>query len=229
VEIDGEHDWHGGHVGNPTITPLVRECDSQDTILVQINPIVRDAVPTTARDIVNRLNEVAFNSPLVKELRMIALLNRVADPGHGEGAKWIAMRIDRIATDRVTVLARPRSWPPNGASCAGCATKATVLPGSSSKRLAPMAALVAAAFSGEPLLAHWTQTFMGSAAGFFAQFFPLFLLDAPFGKILDDSGSVSATANFMTDKLGPGRSVLAVVLAGALVTYGGVSCSLPCS
>ena len=104
VEIDGEHYWDGGYVGNPTITPLVRECDSHDTILVQINPIVRDAVPKTARDIMNRLNEVAFNSPLVKELRMIALLNRVADPGHGEGAKWAAMRIHRIATDRVTEL-----------------------------------------------------------------------------------------------------------------------------
>jgi H+/gluconate symporter-like permease len=89
--------------------------------------------------------------------------------------------------------------------------------------LAPVAALVAAAFSGEPLLAHWTQTFMGSAAGFFAQFFPLFLLGALFGKLMDDSGSVSAIAQFMTDKLGTGRAVLAVVLAGALVTYGGVS------
>ena len=89
--------------------------------------------------------------------------------------------------------------------------------------LAPVAALVAAAFSGEPLLAHWTQTFMGSAAGFIAQFFPLFLLGALFGKLMDDSGSVTAIANFMTDKLGPSRSMLAVVLAGALVTYGGVS------
>ncbi len=89
--------------------------------------------------------------------------------------------------------------------------------------LAPLAALVAAAFSGEPLLAHWTQTFMGSAAGFIAQFFPLFLLGALFGKLMDDSGSVTTIANFMTDKLGLKRSILAVVLAGALVTYGGVS------
>jgi H+/gluconate symporter-like permease len=89
--------------------------------------------------------------------------------------------------------------------------------------LAPLAALVAAAFSGEPLLAHWTQTFMGSAAGFVAQFFPLFLLGALFGKLMDDSGSVTAIANFMTQTLGPSRSILAVVLAGALVTYGGVS------
>jgi H+/gluconate symporter-like permease len=89
--------------------------------------------------------------------------------------------------------------------------------------LAPVAALIAAAFAGEPLLAHWTQTFMGSAAGFIAQFFPLFLLGALFGKLMDDSGSVSAIAQAMTDKLGPSRAILAVVLAGALVTYGGVS------
>jgi len=89
--------------------------------------------------------------------------------------------------------------------------------------LAPAAALIAAAISWEPLLAHWTQTFMGSAAQFLAQFFPLFLLGALFGKLMDDSGSVEAIARFMTERLGPGRAILAVVLAGALVTYGGVS------
>ena len=89
--------------------------------------------------------------------------------------------------------------------------------------LAPAAALLAAAFAGEPLLAHWTQTFMGSAAQFLAQFFPLFLLGALFGKLMEDSGSVTAIARWMTERLGTGRAMLAVVLAGALVTYGGVS------
>lgn len=89
--------------------------------------------------------------------------------------------------------------------------------------LAPAAALVAAAISREPLLAHWTQTFMGSAANFLAQFFPLFLLGALFGKLMDDSGSVTAIAHFMTERIGARRAILAVVLAGALVTYGGVS------
>ncbi len=89
--------------------------------------------------------------------------------------------------------------------------------------LAPAAGLIAAAAAGEPLLAHWTQTFMGSAAGFLASFFPLFLLGALFGKLMEDSGSVGAIAKFMTEKLGPQRAILAVVLAGALVTYGGVS------
>jgi H+/gluconate symporter-like permease len=89
--------------------------------------------------------------------------------------------------------------------------------------LAPGAALIAAAFAGGPLLAYWTQTFMDSASRFIAQFFPLFLLGALFGKLMEDSGSVAAIASFMTAKLRPQRAVLTVVLAGALVTYGGVS------
>jgi H+/gluconate symporter-like permease len=89
--------------------------------------------------------------------------------------------------------------------------------------LAPAAALVAAAFGGQPLLASWTQVFMESAARFLAQFFPLFLLGAVFGKLMDDSGSVSTVAIFMTRKFGERHVVPAVVLAGAVVTYGGVS------
>src|SRR5262245_18684663 len=89
--------------------------------------------------------------------------------------------------------------------------------------LAPVAALVAATFGREPLLANWTQIFMGSAARFLAQFFPIFLLGAVFGKLMDDSRSVSTVADFMTKSLGERRVILAVVLAGAFVTYGGVS------
>ncbi len=104
VEIDGEFYWDGGYAGNPTMTPLVRDCQSHDTILVQINPIKRPTVPRTARDILDRLNEVAFNAPLLKELRMIALLHKVADPGNGEGALWAKMRIHRIASDAMLNL-----------------------------------------------------------------------------------------------------------------------------
>jgi len=84
--------------------------------------------------------------------------------------------------------------------------------------LAPAAGLVAALFGGQPLLASWTQIFMSSAARFLAQFFPLFLLGAVFGKLMDDSGSVSAVARFMTRTMGKGRALLALVLAGAMVT-----------
>jgi NTE family protein len=104
VEIDGEAYWDGGYAGNPTITPLVRESNAQDTILVQINPRERPGTPRSASEILNRLNEVSFNATLMKELRMIALLRQVADPGSGEGARWAAMRTHRIMTDMMIDL-----------------------------------------------------------------------------------------------------------------------------
>ena len=88
IEIDGEAYWDGGYSGNPTLTTLVRECKSHDTILVPINPIERQGVPRSASDILNRLNEVSFNAVVLKELRMMALLRKVADPGDGEGKLW---------------------------------------------------------------------------------------------------------------------------------------------
>src|ERR1700733_14728048 len=99
IEIDGESYWDGGYAGNPTITPLIRESDAHDTILVQINPRERPETPRTASDILNRLNEISFNSPLMKELRMIALLRQVADLGSGEGARWANMRVHSVVTD----------------------------------------------------------------------------------------------------------------------------------
>jgi NTE family protein len=101
VEIEGEAYWDGGFAGNPTITPLVRESDAHDTILVQINPRERLKTPRTAGDILDRLNEISFNSPLMKELRMIALLRQAADPGRGEGARWASMRTHSIMTDKL--------------------------------------------------------------------------------------------------------------------------------
>ena len=85
VEIDGEPYWDGGYSGNPSMSPLVRECNASDTILVQINPIVRPGTPRTAREIQNRLNEISFNATLLKELKAGALLRQAADPGTGEG------------------------------------------------------------------------------------------------------------------------------------------------
>jgi NTE family protein len=99
IEIDGEGYWDGGYSGNPTITPLVRECNSQDTILVQINPVERPGLPRSARDILDRLNEVSFNAVLLKELRMIALLRQIAQPDNSESAKWAEMRIHRISSN----------------------------------------------------------------------------------------------------------------------------------
>src|SRR5262249_62321244 len=94
----------GGYTGNPTITPLVRECDSHDTLLVAVNPITRPGTPRSAREILDRLNEVSFNSALLKELRMIALLRQVADPGNCEGALWAGMRIHLISSPELAEL-----------------------------------------------------------------------------------------------------------------------------
>jgi NTE family protein len=112
VEIDGEAYWDGGYAGNPTITPLVRESNAQDTILVQINPRERPGTPRSAPEILNRLNEVSFNATLMKELRMIALLRQVAadsDTGDGtdpksEAARWARMRTHRIMSEIMTEL-----------------------------------------------------------------------------------------------------------------------------
>jgi NTE family protein len=104
IEIDGEAYWDGGFAGNPTITPLIRECASSDTILLQVNPVERPGRPRTAQEIASRLNEVSFNATLLKELRMIAVLRQVSDAGNSEGARWAEMRIHRIASAAMTDL-----------------------------------------------------------------------------------------------------------------------------
>jgi NTE family protein len=98
VEIDGEPYWDGGFSGNPTMTPLIRELTSRDTLLVAINPIERTGTPRSAQEIMNRINEISFNAALQKELRMMALLRQVVDPGHSEGAKWAEMRVHVISS-----------------------------------------------------------------------------------------------------------------------------------
>ena len=104
VEIDGEAYWDGGYSGNPTMTPLVQECVSDDTILVAINPVERPGIPRSARDILNRLNEVSFNAVLLKELRMIALLRKVASAEDAEVAHWAHMRVHMIRSDMLVEL-----------------------------------------------------------------------------------------------------------------------------
>ncbi|MGY6549132.1 MAG: patatin-like phospholipase family protein [Roseinatronobacter sp.] len=104
VEIDGIPYWDGGFFGNPTMSPLVRECDSHDTFLVQINPVVRPQTPRTAREIASRLNEISFNAPLLKELRTMALMRKVIDPGHPEAKALAEMRLHRITSDLMVTL-----------------------------------------------------------------------------------------------------------------------------
>ena len=72
VEIDGEAYWDGGFMGNPSLAPLLEECESRDIVIVQINPVQRDNIPRTAHDILNRVNEITFNASLMKDIRYIS-------------------------------------------------------------------------------------------------------------------------------------------------------------
>jgi predicted acylesterase/phospholipase RssA len=88
--------WDGGYMGNPVLFPLIDESDAQDLVIVQINPIRRDQVPRTARDILNRLNEITFNASLVKELRSVALLKAIVDEEGLNRVRYRDMRLHRI-------------------------------------------------------------------------------------------------------------------------------------
>lgn len=96
VEIDGEAYWDGGYAGNPALYPLVDDCDARDLVLVQINPFQRNEVPTRARDIINRLNEITFNASLIKELRSIGLLKDLIRSEGIEQEQYRDMRLHCI-------------------------------------------------------------------------------------------------------------------------------------
>jgi NTE family protein len=81
VEVDGEHYWDGGYLGNPAIYPLIYRTDSQDVLVVQINPVNIDEVPTTAQEILDRLNTITFNAGLIREMRAIDFVTRLIEDG----------------------------------------------------------------------------------------------------------------------------------------------------
>lgn len=81
VEIDGEAYWDGGFSANPALTPLILDSKVVDVLIVQLNPLRREELPRTAREIINRMNEISFNTSLVKELRALSTLGRMIDEG----------------------------------------------------------------------------------------------------------------------------------------------------
>jgi len=103
VEIDGVPYWDGGYMGNPAIFPFFAATESEDVLVVQINPIERHATPTSAREIVNRVNEITFNSSLLAEFRAIEFVGRLIDRGklpRGTGAgQYRRINVHRIALD----------------------------------------------------------------------------------------------------------------------------------
>jgi NTE family protein len=81
VEVDGEHYWDGGYMGNPALFPLIYSCETRDILVVHINPMERPDVPTTAREIMDRMNEISFNSSLMREMRAVAFVTKLIDDG----------------------------------------------------------------------------------------------------------------------------------------------------
>lgn len=99
VTVDGQHYWDGGYVGNPAIFPLIYQCKTHDVVIVHINPIVRPGVPRSAADILNRVNEVSFNSSLMREMRAIAFVTSLIQQGKVDRAEMKEMRIHSVRND----------------------------------------------------------------------------------------------------------------------------------
>ncbi len=91
VKVDGEYYWDGGFIGNPVFFPLIYDCESPDIILIQLNPTVREKIPTTAREIGDRLNEITNNASVVREMRAISFISDLIDDG----------KLDKNETKRV--------------------------------------------------------------------------------------------------------------------------------
>jgi NTE family protein len=99
VEIDGEAYWDGGYIGNPALHPLVDQTDCRDMVIVQINPMIRRELPRTGREILNRVNEISFNSSLIKDLRAIHLLHKLIEVEALETERYRDMRVHLIHAD----------------------------------------------------------------------------------------------------------------------------------
>jgi NTE family protein len=104
VEIDGEPYWDGGYMGNPPLFPLFGTTGTSDTVLVQINPIERAETPRTAREILNRLNEITFNSTLLREMRAIEFVTRLIHQGKLDATHYQKVHLHRIAADDLKPL-----------------------------------------------------------------------------------------------------------------------------
>jgi NTE family protein len=87
VEVDGEYYWDGSYAGNPAIFPLIYDCAAPDILMIHITPAERPGVPTTSPAIMNRMQEISFNTALIREMRTLDHFNRLIDDGRLEGRK----------------------------------------------------------------------------------------------------------------------------------------------
>jgi NTE family protein len=109
VEVAGEYYWDGGFIGNPVLKPLIRVCSARDIVLVKVNPLLRAQLPISARDIVDRLNEVTMNAALIRELGVIATINRLVKEGTLTDPRYVDIRLHAIADEAVMAALGVRS------------------------------------------------------------------------------------------------------------------------
>jgi NTE family protein len=101
VEIEGEYFWDGGYMGNPALFPLIYGCQSRDIVVIHVNPTKRREIPRTAQEIINRINEISFNSSLFREMRAIAFVTKLIDDGQTTDGSLKRMLIHAIEADDV--------------------------------------------------------------------------------------------------------------------------------
>jgi NTE family protein len=101
VEIDGEAYWDGGYTGNPPIFPLIYNCSSDDVVIVQLSPTRREELPRSSLEILNRVNEISFNSSLIREMRAIRFVTQLIDDGIILNGSLRRMRIHIVAAEDV--------------------------------------------------------------------------------------------------------------------------------
>jgi NTE family protein len=93
VEVDGEYYWDGGFVGNPAIFPLIYGCEARDVIMVHLTPTERPNLPVSSRAIMNRMQEISFNSSLIREMRAVAFVTKLIEDGRLADAKRILIHL----------------------------------------------------------------------------------------------------------------------------------------
>jgi len=99
VEIDGVPYWDGGYMGNPVLFPFFNNCSSRDVMIVQINPVERAGTPQTAREILNRVNEITFNSSLLREFRAINFVSRLIEDGKLDPDEYKQILVHHVTAD----------------------------------------------------------------------------------------------------------------------------------
>lgn len=120
VEIDGEAYWDGGYMGNPALYPLVYETKTDDIVIVHINPIYREQLPKTATEITNRVNEISFNSSLLREMRAIEFAKRLVqddmikpefrDHFHFKNLNMHSIRCDKVMQNHTVASKSNPDW-----------------------------------------------------------------------------------------------------------------------